>query len=119
MGNNTIGVNDLLAQMRAMSEQTKGLQNTFTTTGLNTVSTENKTDTQNAFSTLLKNSISKVNDTQMQTNKLQEAFQKGDPNVPIAEVMMAMQKSSVSFQAMVQVRNKIVQAYQEIMNMPV
>ncbi len=119
MSNNTIGVNDLLAQMRAMSEQTKGLQNSFTKPELNAVSTENKTDTQNSFSTLLKSSINKVNDIQAQTNKLQEAFQKGDPDVPIAEVMMAMQKSSVSFQAMLQVRNKIVKAYQEIMNMPV
>ena len=119
MINNTIGVNDLLAQMRAMSEQTKGLQNTFATPSINTVSTTNKTETENAFSTLLKSSINKVNDTQMQTNKLAEAFQKGDPNVQVAEVMIAMQKSNVSFQAMVQVRNKIVQAYQEIMNMPV
>ncbi len=119
MSNNTIGVNDLLAQMRALSEQTKGLQNTFTTPGMNTVSAEIKADTQNSFSSLLKNSINKVNDIQAQTNKLQEAFQKGDPDVPIAEVMMAMQKSSVSFQAMLQVRNKIVKAYQDIMNMPV
>lgn len=119
MSNNTIGVNDLLVQMRATSEQTKGLQNTLTTPGMNTVSAETKADAQNSFSSLLKNSINKVNDIQAQTNKLQEAFQKGDPDVPIAEVMMAMQKSSVSFQAMLQVRNKIVKAYQDIMNMPV
>ena len=119
MSNNTIGVNDLLAQMRAMSEQAKGLQNTFKTPDINTVSADSKTDAQNSFSTLLKNSINKVNEAQAQTNKLQEAFQKGDPDVPIAEVMMAMQKSSVSFQAMLQVRNKIVKAYQDIMNMPV
>ncbi len=123
MANNTIGVNDLLAQMRAMADQTKGIQNTLTKPAMNTVAGIDKgvtaTDTENAFSTLLKNSINKVNDTQMQTNKLQEAFQKGDPDVQIAEVMLAMQKSNVSFQAMVQVRNKIVQAYQEIMNMPV
>ena len=123
MANNTIGVNDLLAQMRAMADQTKGIQNTLTKPAMNTVAGIDKgvtaIDTENAFSTLLKNSINKVNDTQMQTNKLQEAFQKGDPDVQIAEVMLAMQKSNVSFQAMVQVRNKIVQAYQEIMNMPV
>jgi flagellar hook-basal body complex protein FliE len=43
----------------------------------------------------------------------------GDPNVQVSEVMVAMQKSNVSFQAMLQVRNKLVSAYQEIMNMQV
>ena len=123
---NTIGVNDLLAQMREMSSQMKGLQNTIGAPnsndikmGVNNVEGVSKTDTKDAFSSLLKNSINKVNDSQMQSNKLAEAFQNGDPNVQVSEVMIAMQKSSVSFQAMLQVRNKIIQAYQEIMNMPV
>jgi len=116
---NTIGVDDLLAQMRAMSLQAKGLQNTIAKPEVGNLEGVNNTETKNAFSSVLKNSIEQVNETQMQTSKLQEAFQNGDPNVQISEVMLAMQKSNVSFQAMVQVRNKIVQAYQEIMNMPV
>ena len=60
-----------------------------------------------------------MNDSQVQTDKLAEAFQNGDPDIQVSEVMIAMQKSNVSFQAMLQVRNKIIQAYQEIMNMPV
>lgn len=123
---NTIGVNDLLAQMREMSSQMDGLKNTIGAPnsndikmGVNNVEGVSKTDTKDAFSSLLKNSINKVNDSQMQSNKLAEAFQNGDPNVEVSEVMIAMQKSSVSFQAMLQVRNKIIQAYQEIMNMPV
>lgn len=116
---NTIGVNDLLAQMREMSAQVKGLQNTITTPSLNNVEGVNKPGAENDFSSLLKSSINKVNDSQMQSNKLAEAFQNGDPNIQVSEVMIAMQKSNVSFQAMLQVRNKIIQAYQEIMNMPV
>ena len=123
---NTIGVNDLLAQMREMSSQMDGLKNTIGAPnsndikmGVNNVEGVSKADTKDAFSSLLKNSINKVNDSQMQSNKLAEAFQNGDPNVEVSEVMIAMQKSSVSFQAMLQVRNKIIQAYQEIMNMPV
>lgn len=116
---NTIGVDDLLAQMRAMSLQAKGIQNTIAKPELSGVEGVNSTDSKNAFATVLKNSVDKVNETQMQTNQLQQAFQNGDPNVQISEVMMAMQKSNISFQAMVQVRNKIIQAYQEIMNMPV
>lgn len=121
---NTIGVNDLLAQMREMSSQMKGMENSISipavnNPGINNIEGVNKTDTQSAFSSVLKNSINKVNDSQMQTDKLAEAFQNGDPNIQVSEVMIAMQKSNVSFQAMLQVRNKIIQAYQEIMNMPV
>jgi len=116
---NTIGVDDLLAQMRAMKDQVQGLQSPIKNIGLNAENGIDKTDTKNTFSSVLKDSVDKVNETQMQTNKLAEAFQKGDPNVQVTEVMLAMQKSNVSFQAMVQVRNKIIQAYQEIMNMPV
>lgn len=116
---NTIGVNDLLEQMRAMRSQIDSLQLPIKNIEVNSVEGGAKVDTQDAFSSVLKKSINSVNDAQMNTAKLQEAFQNGDPNVEIAEVMIAMQKSNVSFQAMVQVRNKIVQAYQEIMNMPV
>ena len=116
---NTIGVDDLLAQMRAMSLQAKGLQDSIAKPQMGNLEGVNNTENKNAFASVLKNSVDKVNETQMQSNKLAEAFQKGDPNVQISEVMVAAQKSNVSFQAMLQVRNKIIQAYQEIMNMPV
>lgn len=107
MANNTITPESLLVQMRAMAAQAQG-------------ATLNATETtQSDFSSLLKQSIDKVNETQMEAKKLQDAFQMGDPNVQMSEVMVAMQKSSVSFQAMIQVRNKLVQAYQDVMNMPV
>ncbi len=116
---NTIGVNDLISQMRAMQSQIQELQLPVTKLDVNSINNSEQAGNTSAFSSVLKNSINNVNDAQMQSNKLQEAFQNGDPNVEISKVMIAMQKSSVSFQAMVQVRNKIVQAYQEIMNMPV
>jgi flagellar hook-basal body complex protein FliE len=50
---------------------------------------------------------------------MSDAFVKGEPNVDLTEVMVAVQKASLSFQAMTQVRNKLVQAYQDVMNMPV
>ena len=49
----------------------------------------------------------------------QSQFEKGDPDVSLAEVMVALEKASVSFQAMTQVRNELLSAYQEVMNMPV
>ena len=71
------------------------------------------------FGALLKSSIDQVNETQQQAASLSEAFQKGDPAADLTEVMVAVQKASVSFQAMTQVRNKLLSAYQDIMNMQV
>ena len=71
------------------------------------------------FAEMLKTSINQVNEVQAEAGNLVKAFEKGDPNVDIAEVMVGLQKASVSFQAMTQVRNKLVSAYQDIMNMPI
>ena len=71
------------------------------------------------FSELLASSIQKVNDNQQQASALAEAFERGAEDVTLAEVMIAMQKASLSFQAMTEVRNRLVSAYQEIMNMPI
>ncbi len=71
------------------------------------------------FSELLKSSIEQVNGVQMEASDLAKAFEQGDPNVDLTNVMVALQKASVSFQAMTQVRNKLVSAYQDIMNMPI
>lgn len=50
---------------------------------------------------------------------MSKAYIKGDPNVSISDVMIASQKSSVAFQAATQVRNKLVEAYKDVMNMPI
>ena len=71
------------------------------------------------FSTLLKQSIDQVNETQQAASKLSNAFSGGDPNVDVTEVMIALQKAGVAFQAMTEVRNRLVSAYQDIMSMPV
>ena len=109
MSANTINPETLLVQMRAMAAKAQG-QAIKPATG-----EVNGPD----FSQLLKNSINNVSQTQQESEKLAEAFAKGDPNVQMSEVMVSLQKASVSFQAMLEVRNKLVHAYQEIMNMQV
>ncbi|MCW9014738.1 MAG: flagellar hook-basal body complex protein FliE [Gammaproteobacteria bacterium] len=106
-----MNVQQLLAQMRVMESQAKAQP--MGVGGLET-STQ-KVD----FSTALQNSIDAVNETSQHASKLAAAFEKGDPNVSMAQMMIAMEKSSVSFQAMTQVRNRLLSAYQDIMNMPV
>ena len=68
---------------------------------------------------MMGNAINQVNDTQRHAGGLRTRYTQGDPNIDLPEVMVAMQKSSVSFQAMSQVRNKLLEAYKDIMNMPV
>jgi len=71
------------------------------------------------FAVMLKEAVSSVNAQQQSADALATRFQAGDPNTSIAEVVVEMQKASVSFQAMAEARNRIVEAYREIMNMSV
>lgn len=107
MANNTINPEALLIQMRAMAAQTQGK------------SAEVPGAEQSNFADMLRQSIDKVNEMQQAGNVLSQSFQKGDPGVQMSEVMVSLQKANVSFQAMVEVRNKLVSAYQEVMNMQV
>ena len=71
------------------------------------------------FQAMFSNAINNVNETQMKSASLAKRFEKGDPQIDLPEVMIAAQKASVSFEAMKEVRNKLVDAYKDIMNMPV
>lgn len=72
-----------------------------------------------AFSDMLSQAVGSVNDLQQNANHLRTAYDMGDPNVDITRVMIASQKATVSFDALTQVRNRVVKAYEDIMNMPV
>ena len=71
------------------------------------------------FAALLRSSIDAVNETQATATDMAAALERGDQSVTLPEVMIAWQKASLSFQAMTEVRNRLVNAYQEIMNMPI
>ncbi|MFC3609042.1 flagellar hook-basal body complex protein FliE [Stutzerimonas tarimensis] len=71
------------------------------------------------FSDMLGQAIGKVHETQQAAGQMATAFEMGQGGVDLTEVMIASQKASISFQAATQVRNKLVQAYQDIMQMPV
>ena len=70
------------------------------------------------FGKLLQKGLDSVNQTQQSANTLATQFEKGVPGVELPQVMLEMQKASVSFRALTEVRNRLVNAYQEIMNMP-
>jgi len=73
---------------------------------------------QPTFFDSVKNAIDKVNDTDNKASALSEAYDRGE-EVPLTEVVLSMQKASLAFEATLQVRNKVMKAYEEIMNMPV
>lgn len=72
-----------------------------------------------SFADMMQSAINQVNDSQMKSAELSKALELGDPTVDLAQVMIASQKSRVAFQALTEVRNKLLSAYQDVMNMPV
>ncbi len=74
---------------------------------------------KSGFGEMLSQSVNSVNAVQKSASQLAQAFERGDSDVSLAEVMVASQKANVSFTAMVEVRNKMIDAYQEVMRMSV
>lgn len=105
----------LYAQMQAMANQARVLP--FEADASMVVNATNSSQTD--FTTLFKDALNNVNSLQQHTRALTTAVEMGDPKVSLAEAMIASQKSSIAFEATVQVRNKVVEAYKEIMSMPV
>lgn len=70
------------------------------------------------FAELVKGAVAQVNDAQVASRSLQDAYERGE-NVPLTDVVLGMQKSSLAFEATLQVRNKVLKAYEDILNMPV
>jgi flagellar hook-basal body complex protein FliE len=105
---NTIDPGNLLLQMRALAARSNALApDSVPAAG------------GNDFTKVFKQALDTVNETQRNAAGLAERFERGDDGVNVASVMLATQKADIAFQAAAQVRNRLVSAYQEIMNMPI
>lgn len=104
-------INSVLAQMQSIESMAKS-------TPLEIAPTVNKTETS-SFSEMMVKAIDTVNENQQTANGLSQRFEMGDESVDLAQVMVSMQKAKVSFEALTEVRNKLLTAYQDVMNMPV
>ncbi|HWU76128.1 MAG TPA: flagellar hook-basal body complex protein FliE [Rhodanobacter sp.] len=107
-----INVNSLLSQMRQMTAQVRAPETAF-------AAVPGSTPTTGDFSNLLKNSIAAVGQSQMDAGRMAASFERGDPGTSLAGTMIAVQKADLSLRTMVQVQSKLVDAYKDIMNMPV
>lgn len=117
---NVSGVDSLLAQMRQMRSEMAVMQGGVTPAivpkaAAGATGAVGATD----FATVLKSSLDSVAQAQNHAESMQHAFVLGDSNVSLSDVVIDMQKANISFQTAVQVRNKAIAAYNDIMNMQV
>lgn len=78
-----------------------------------------KSDEVSGFGSLFSKAIKEVNNTQQTAAKLKKAFEAGEPNVDLPQVMVASQKASVAFEATLEVRKHLLKVYQDVMSMQV
>lgn len=107
---NAIDPNQLLTQMRAAQSQATQQPNALA---------DNQNTGRVDFTNIIKNAVDQVNETQQAAGKLKTAFEMGDPNVNLVDVMIASQKAGVAFEATLQVRNKLIRAYEDVMRMSI
>jgi flagellar hook-basal body complex protein FliE len=102
-------IDRVLAQIRSLSSQTRP--------GI-TPTAPSSTGGISDFANILRDGINQVNNTQQKAGALADAFDRGTPGVELPRVMVELQRASVSFHALTEVRNRLITAYQEIMNIP-
>jgi len=102
-------ISQVLTQMRIMSAQAQA----------ESIKPQSETQATVSFGDVLAKSINSVNDLQKTAGALKTSYEQGDPNISLSQVMIASEKSSLAFTAMSEVRNKMVEAYKDIMSMPV
>lgn len=106
---NTINADQLLSQIRTLGRDLQPA----------TIESLQPPVKESGFGNVLKDSLDAVNEAQKTAGALKVDFENGTTNKSLAEVMIAGQKANLAFRAVTEVRNKVVTAYQDIMNMPV
>ena len=103
-------INEMLSKIREVSSKSKAFHES---------SSVGESKSFDSVMSIAKNAIGSVNDVQAESDKLKNSYILGEGNVSMSQVIVASQKSKLAFEGLVSVRNKILEAYKEIMNMPV
>jgi flagellar hook-basal body complex protein FliE len=101
-------ISQVLAEMRALQTRASGISEA-------PAAAAQPSD----FANLMKNSVDHIASMQNQATALADAYEGGDKSVDLTKVMLELQKAGLAFRAMTEVRNKLVDAYQQVMNMSV
>jgi flagellar hook-basal body complex protein FliE len=113
-------VDSVLAQIRSLQAQTKiGMPNAMQPMSPLPGAGQVGGAPNASFANVLKQGLEAVNATQSQAADFAARFERGEPGLELSQVMLEANKSQVAFRATVEVRNRLVNAYQEIMNMPI
>lgn len=112
-------INSVLMQMRAIKTQVQSASSELGSASIPNGVNELKPSERTGFGDILKNAVDGVSEVQADAKKMAVAYEQGVPGIDLPQVMIAAEKSSVSFQALTQVRNRLVSAYEDIMKMPI
>lgn len=107
------------SRIEAMVAQLKTAGARMEANGLDGVSSGTQPTGKLDFADALRASLDQVNRVQVSSQQLGEKFALGDEKVSLSDVMISMQKANISFQTTMQVRNKLISAYHDIMNMQI
>jgi len=107
------------SRIEAMVAQLKAAGARMEANGLDGVSSGTQPTGKLDFADALRASLDQVNRVQVSSQQLGEKFALGDEKVSLSDVMISMQKANISFQTTMQVRNKLISAYHDIMNMQI
>ncbi|NEV60490.1 flagellar hook-basal body complex protein FliE [Thiorhodococcus minor] len=107
-------IQSVLQQMRALSQSGR-IEGSAAAGEV----TEARKAEDDDFASKLHEAIRGVNEVQREAKTMQTQFELGEENVSLPQVMVAMNKSSIAFEATNQVRNRLLSAYQEVMSMQV
>ena len=113
-----IDIQNVLNQMRAMKLQSQNIAELASRDQPDRLKI-GVTETTRSFGALMSDAINTVNDLGMEAGRLSKAIEIGDEGVSLTQAMIASQKASIAFQAVTATRNKLVSAYEKIMNMPI
>lgn len=116
---NDINASSMMLQMRSMADMATNKSTPLQINNEGLPGIKNDTTQDVDFSSLLKSAVQQVNSTQSVSGDLRNDFISGKEGVNLAQVMIASEKSSVAFGAMVEVRNKLLKAYEEVKNIRV
>lgn len=112
--NTSVDTQSLMLQMRSLAAEAASNK---PSSSVPLASTDGAAKAEN-FADLLSNSVNAVNNEQHKAGGMKKAFEQGE-NVELSDVMVQVQKASLSFQAMTQVRNKLVEAYKDVMHLSI
>jgi flagellar hook-basal body complex protein FliE len=101
-------IQQVLAEMRSLQARASGAAETPATAAQ-----------PSDFAHLMKNSVDHIAEMQNRATTLADAYEAGDKSVDLTQVMLEVQKAGLAFRAMTEVRNKLIDAYTQVMNMSV